>query len=95
MPKALVYIASGMLFAAVIPFPYGYYILLRFVVCFALSWAALIAYKKNDTTLLWVFFILAILFNPFEKIYLPKDIWIVVDFSVGILLLLLRKRIAV
>ena len=93
MPKAVIFIAAGMLFVGVLPLPYGYYMLLRFVACGVFAWAAFITYEKNEEVLPWVFGILAIVFNPLIKIHFPKEQWAVVDFSSGLLLLLVSKKL--
>jgi len=93
MPKAVIFIAAGMLFVGVLPLPYGYYMLLRFVACGVFAWAAFITYEKNEEVLPWVFGILAIVFNPLIKIHFPKELWAVVDFSSGLLLLLVSKKL--
>jgi len=93
MPKAVIFIAAGMLFVGVLPLPYGYYMLLRFVACGVFAWAACITYEKNEEVLPWVFGILALVFNPLIKIHFPKELWAVVDFSSGLLLLLVSKKL--
>ena len=93
MPKPLIYIAAAFLFIGVLPLPYGYYMLLRFIACGVFAWAAYITFERNEDVLPWVFIILAIVFNPIIKIHFPKEIWSVVDFGSGLFLLINRKRI--
>ena len=93
MPKQLIYIAAGFLFIGVLPLPYGYYMLLRFIACGVFAWAAFITYKNNETTLPWVFAILAIVFNPILKIHFPKELWAIIDFGSGLFLVLMRDKI--
>jgi len=93
MPIAVIYIASIMLFVGVAPLPYGYYMLLRFVATGVFIWAAFIAYDRNHESLLWVYGVLAILFNPLIKIHLPKELWAVIDVGSGILLLATKSTI--
>ena len=71
-----------MLFIGVLPLPYGYYMLLRFVACAVFVWAAFITYENNEEVLPWVFGILAIVFNPIIKIHFPKELWAVIDLCV-------------
>jgi hypothetical protein len=87
LPKSLIYIVSGLLFVGALPLPYGYYMLLRLVVCGIFAWAAYITYERKKDVLPWVFGILAIMFNPIMKIHLPKELWAVVDVCSGIFLL--------
>ncbi len=93
MPVAVIYIAAGMLFVAVFPLPYGYYILLRLVATGVFAWAAYVAYTKQEKILPWVFGLLAFLFNPIIKVHLPKELWAVVDVGCGILLLAVKRKI--
>jgi hypothetical protein len=93
MPLAVIYIASGMLLLGIMPWPYGYYMLLRLVACGVFSWAAYISLKRSGDVLPWVFIVLAIVFNPIIKIHFPKEIWVVIDFCSGILLILIRGKI--
>ncbi|RCX03548.1 DUF6804 family protein [Marinomonas foliarum] len=93
MPKTLIYIAAGFLFVGVLPLPYGYYMLLRFIACGVFAWAAYIAFEKNENVLPWVFVVLAIVFNPIIKIHFPKEMWVIIDFSSGLLLVLVSGKI--
>jgi len=67
--------------------PYGYYELVRFL---AMIGFALLAYyentKKNDLFMI-VFIALALLFQPFIKITLGRDLWSIVDVIVAAFLL--------
>ncbi len=93
MPKTLIYIAAGFLFVGVLPLPYGYYMLLRFIACALFAWAAYIAFEKNGNVLPWVFVVLAIVFNPIIKIHFPKEMWAIIDFSSGLFLVLVSGKI--
>ncbi len=93
MPKVVIFIAAGMLFVGVLPLPYGYYMLLRFVACGVFAWAAFITCENNEEVLPWVFGILAIVFNPLIKIHFPKELWAVVDFCSGLFLILVSKKL--
>ena len=95
MPKQLIYIAAGFLFIGVFPLPYGYYMLLRFIAFVVFAWAAVITFKRNEKTLPWVFGILAVVFNPILKIHFPKELWAIIDFSSGLFLVLISKKIQV
>jgi hypothetical protein len=67
--------------------PYGYYQLVRFV---ALVGFGILAYKANEQakqTEMVIYGILALLFQPFFKVALGRELWNVVDVIVGIGLL--------
>ncbi len=93
MPIAIIYIVVAMLFISVAPLPYGYYTLLRLVVCGVFGYSAYIAYTRNSKSLPWIYGFMAVLFNPIIKINLPKEYWVVVDVVAGILLLVTKDRI--
>ncbi|WP_045445728.1 DUF6804 family protein [Psychrobacter sp. JCM 18902] len=93
MPKLVIYFAAGLLLLGVLPLPYGYYTLLRLVVFGVFTWAAFIAFEKKEVVLPWVFVLLALIFNPIIKTYLPKEIWAIIDFCSGIFLIFVRNKI--
>ena len=93
MPVVVIYIAVGMLLLGALPLPYGYYSLLRLVITGVFSWATYVSYSRKQRSLSWVFGFVAILFNPFIIIHLPKELWIFVDVCAGILLLLTKRKI--
>lgn len=93
MPKAVVFITAGLLFIGVLPLPYSYYTLLRLVACGVFAWAAFITYEKSEKIFPWIFVVLAVVFNPFVKLHFPKELWIVIDFSAGLFLLLVSKKL--
>lgn len=93
MPTPVIYIAAGMLFIAVAPLPYGYYTLLRLLTTGVFAWATFVAYEQKHQSLPWVFGFLAILFNPIEKIHLPKELWAIVDIGAGMFLLATKRHI--
>lgn len=81
-------IAIIMLLLAIPTFwPYGYYILLRWVIALGALFLVWVAYNLKKT--FWVFLmgIVAILFNPIIPIHLDKEIWVIIDFIVAILFL--------
>ena len=93
MPKIVIYIGAGFLFFGVLPLPYGYYMLLRFIACGIFSWAAYIAFERNEEVLPWVFIVLAIVFNPIIKVHFPKEMWAVIDVCSGLFLVITSGKI--
>jgi hypothetical protein len=93
MPNAVIYISAGMLFLGVAPLPYGYYMLLRLVACGVFAYAAFLAFERKHNELPWVYILLAVVFNPIVKIYLPKAVWVFADICAGILLLATAKAV--
>lgn len=68
--------------------PYGYFQLVRFL---ALAGFVFLAYKANQedkSEQVFIYIALALLFQPFYKIALGREIWNMVDVVVGIGLLI-------
>jgi uncharacterized membrane protein YccC len=80
--------AAIMLFLALARLPYGYYTLLRFVVCGTTAYGAYFAStdEQKKPAWAWTFGIIAILFNPFIPIHLSRDIWAVIDVAIALVL---------
>jgi len=81
-------IAALMLIVALGKHPYGYYTLLRFVVCGVGAYGAYISWELKKNSWIWVFGVIAFLFNPLVTIYLGRELWAFVDVAVAIILLL-------
>ena len=81
---------AGLLFAAALPLPYGFYSFLRIAV-FAFSIAVTFAiYSETSRFTPWCAILLAIaaLFNPLVPVHLSKSVWSVLDVMAGALFLL-------
>ncbi len=87
--KHLYLIISVLLFLCLLPMPYGYYTLVRFVAMVAFGVLAYNYNMQNKGTLTVTFASLAILFQPFFKIALGRMMWNIVDVAVAVLLLIL------
>ena len=93
MPLAVIYIASVLLALGAAPLPYGYYTFLRLVACGVFAFAAYVSLTKKARVLPYVYGCLALLFNPFIKVHLPKEVWVVVDLASAALLLATAKHV--
>lgn len=60
-------------------FPYGYYNLLRVVVCATGVFLAVNAYQRKNPKWIWIMGITAFIFNPLFPIHLGKEIWVFLD----------------
>lgn len=69
--------------------PYGYYEFLRFFAMIVFTIMAYRYYKEDKEAFAVVFFMLALLFQPFIKIALGRMIWNLVDVIVAVLLVCL------
>ena len=68
--------------------PYGYYQFVRFASCIVFGYLAYLSNeeKLNNQTIIYV--VLALLFQPFIKISLGRELWNIVDVIVGVGLIL-------
>ena len=65
MEKNIFWIAPIIVMAiGLAPMPYGYYTLLKLVVCGCSIYYAYHLYEKEDKTFVWVFGFFAVLYNP-------------------------------
>ena len=80
-------IAAVMLFGALGRWPYGYYQLLRFVVCGVSVYVAYTAYTWQKMWAVWLFGFIAVLFNPLIPIHLSREAWQPIDSICAILFL--------
>lgn len=77
------------LVACLLPMPYGYYNLVRFIAMAIFAFFAVTYYEKKLMPLVYTFSALALLFQPFIKIVLGRAIWNIVDVVVAVFLVLL------
>ena len=84
--KVLRVVTSVMLFAAALPFPYGYYLLLRFVVCPVAAFAAIKAFRADREGWGWTLGVIALLFNPLWLMSLGRPLWVLVDVVTAVIL---------
>jgi hypothetical protein len=77
----ILYVPIGMLFLALLPLPYGYYGLLKLVVCGSACYQLYSSYSEikkitsTDTPLI----ILALFYNPLIPIHLGRPVWTVIN----------------
>ena len=80
-------VAIGMLAWALLPDnPYGYYLLLRWVICGVCIYLALQAMERDTTGWVWVLAIVAIAYNPIFRVHLTREIWSVVNIATIVML---------
>ncbi|MDQ3089791.1 MAG: hypothetical protein M3Q24_01385 [bacterium] len=59
--------------------PYGFYQLLRWVITATALHSAYLAYLAKKNLWMWVFGIMAVLFNPIAPFYLDRSTWCLLD----------------
>jgi len=85
--KYLYLILSILLLLCLLPMPYGYYILIRYMSMVAFGVMAYQYFQQDRKGWALTFGALALLFQPFIKIALGGTIWNVVDVIVAVLLI--------
>lgn len=88
MNHAIKIILAILFFLCLADMPYGYYQLVRFLGLIGFAILAIKAYHQNKETEMFVYVSLALLFQPFFKIALGREIWNIVDIVVGLGLLI-------
>jgi hypothetical protein len=86
--KTIKIILALLLLLCLANMPYGYYQIVRFGALIGFSILAYDAYKKGLNNYIILFTGLALLFQPFIKITLGRQIWNIVDVVIAIWLLL-------
>jgi hypothetical protein len=71
--------------------PYGYYMLLRLVVCVISAYCAYLL-RHQKQTLFWLMVLVAFLFNPIALVALPKLVWVPIDLAAAFLFLSLSRH---
>lgn len=76
-PQAL----AVLILIAVLPLPYGYYLLLRPLVCLGLVYLLIRDWKQLNQNIKAITIVIAVLFNPFAAIFLTKLVWVPIDLA--------------
>src|SRR6188768_560459 len=64
--------------------PYGYYQFVRFLALAGFAFLSYNSYKSGRQTEMFIFGALALLFQPFYKIYPGHDMWSILDVVVAV-----------
>ncbi|WP_313239918.1 DUF6804 family protein [Sphingobacterium multivorum] len=91
MIKVIKIALAVLLIGCLLDMPYGYYQLVRFVVLIVFVVLAYEANKKEQQTEMIIYGALALLFQPFIKIALGKEIWNIIDVIVAVGLMISLK----
>lgn len=67
--------------------PYGFYQLVRFMALVVFGFLAFDANQRKQNLFVIIYGVLALLFQPFFKIALGRDLWNIVDVVVAIFLI--------
>lgn len=80
-------VLSVLLLFCLFDMPYGYYQFVRFVTFAVFAFFALDEYSAGNKKIAYLYVAIALLFQPFFKISLGRDIWNVVDVIVALSLI--------
>jgi len=84
MNKSIKIILSILLFLCLADMPYGYYQFVRFAAMVGFGVLAYQSSESENKTFMIVYGALALLFQPFFKIALGRELWSVVDVIVAV-----------
>jgi hypothetical protein len=85
--KALVILATVSVAVGILPLPYGFYMLLRLIVCLTAVVGFVRGWEERRTVWLWIYAALAVLYNPVLPIRLMlRPLWIVANLVTIVLL---------
>lgn len=74
---------------AVIPgLPYGFFTLLRLLVCGATAYTAWLAFRNDNQLWTWIHGFIALVFNPIFSLHLGRALWTAVDLTVAVILII-------
>ena len=83
---------AAILLLCFIPMPYGFYTIVRIITTIVSIYLSLGYYSVGKKNLAITFGVIALLFQPLIKIALGREIWLIVDSIVAVLLLLLAFK---
>ena len=84
MNRTIRIVLAILFFLCLLDMPYGFYQVVRFVALIGFAILAYEALQEGRQTEVIIYAVLAILFQPFFKIALGRDLWNVVDVIVGV-----------
>ena len=83
MNNAIKIILAILMFICLADVPYGYFQFVRFAALVGFGLLAIAASNEDNQTEMFIYGALALLFQPFFKIALGREVWNVVDIIVG------------
>lgn len=94
MGKLIKLILAILLFLCLLKMPYGYFQLVRFLALIGFGILAFQANQQNKQTEMFIYVALVLLFQPFLKIALGREIWNIIDVVValGLLISFFKKK---
>ena len=90
MRKKIAITLSVVFVLALLPWPYGFFQLMRFGVTIAFGYLALSSYTKEHIP--WFYICSALLYQPFFKVELGRELWMCVDLAMAVVFIVLLCR---
>lgn len=91
--KPILYgLVAIMLLICLFELPYGAYILIRFIAVVAFCYFAYSEHQADNEGRMILFLVLALLIQPFFRLPLGREIWIIVDVVIAAYLLYLAIK---
>jgi len=78
-------VGSVLLFWALSRHPYGYFTVLRWIVCAVALYSAYVSNSLKRLPWVWIFGLVAIVFNPLVPMKIDRVTWGYVDVATGVL----------
>jgi hypothetical protein len=88
MEKTIKIILAFLFFLCLLNLPYGYFQFVRFSAFACFTYFSYLAFNESKQGLAALYIVLAILFQPFFKVALGRELWNIVDVVVGVGILL-------
>lgn len=92
MRKIIKISLAALLFACLLDMPYSFFQLVRFVALIGFGILSYQANQQGKQTEMMIYGALALLFQPFFKIALGREVWNIIDVIVGVGLLISLLR---
>ncbi|MFN5003950.1 MAG: DUF6804 family protein [Bacteroidota bacterium] len=86
MEQVLKIIVAILLFVCLLEMPYGYYQFVRLIATIAFLFFAVKSNGRKDEFFFPIYCAFAILFQPFFKISLTRELWNIADMIIGAIL---------
>lgn len=61
--------------------PYGYYSIMRWIVCASCAWLALSSYRSKREDWTWVWAVIAGVYNPIFSVHANREVWSLVNLA--------------
>lgn len=78
-PNPALYIVVAALGAALLPLPYGYYQVMRWVVAASCAWLAVFAHRLGNENWVWCWAVVAGIYNPVFSVHASRAVWSAVN----------------